>query len=261
MKRGRRLVAATFFALCISPAALAEGKDGAGDQVVVAVLPSSVPRLDAANEMLLRNVMGPDGMVGVGSPVQKGPLAPRDECVVIPGAPKFRAAIARAVLARDPDALVALASEDITLSFGGDGGREELSQILAGDEGDEIWRELEAVLPLGCADIGGLIGTPWYWSQDDLPFEDAFSVAVVIGEDVPLVEAVEGDDREMALLSWEAVELLDDWDPYAQQLRVRRVDGTAGYVAAAKLRHFLDRRLIASNESGEWQITAFVAGD
>ena len=79
-----------------------------------------------------------------------GPYAPRDTCGDLKGADAFRQDLAVAVEARDVDALVALAAEDVKLDFGGGAGRAELRKRLSGGDWD-LWDELDKLLMLGCS--------------------------------------------------------------------------------------------------------------
>ncbi|MFN6936274.1 MAG: hypothetical protein ACK4NZ_14120, partial [Tsuneonella sp.] len=61
----------------------------------------------------------------------KGPYAPRDECTDVKGSGEFRTALAKAVQARDADALIGLAAKDVKLDFGGGSGTAELRKRLS----------------------------------------------------------------------------------------------------------------------------------
>lgn len=200
--------------------------------------------------------------VGPGQRAPKGTYAPRDDCGELQGAYAFRTALADAVVARDVDAMVALADPEIKLDFGGAGGHEEFRRELS-EPGWNLWPALEALLPLGCAvNSRDGITLPWYFAQDfgDL---DSFSAMIVLGEDVPLRAAAGAESRVLTRLSWDTVELdLDEFDgELGPVARVKARDGTVGYVASENLRSLIDYRLIAERSDGQWKITAFVAGD
>src|SRR6187397_2444490 len=84
------------------------------------------------------------------SPLAQGKWAPRDDCAEVEGADQFRERLAAAIEARDADAVVALAADDIKLDFGGGEGTAELRSRLEDDSWD-LWEELDALMALGCA--------------------------------------------------------------------------------------------------------------
>jgi hypothetical protein len=82
--------------------------------------------------------------------------------------------LATAVANRDEVMLLPLFAPDVLLDFGGGSGREELRRRL-NDPEYRLWDELEALLPLGCAEgADGGITMPWLWAQD-LDEDDAFA--------------------------------------------------------------------------------------
>ncbi len=192
------------------------------------------------------------------SPLASGPWAPRDECGKVEGADAFRERLAAAAEARDADALVALAAEDIKLDFGGGEGTAELRSRLA-DEDRKLWAELDTLMTLGCAanEQGG-ITIPWHFDQD-LGVTDSYTAWLVTGEGVPVLAGPVGDERR-ATISWDLVEV-ETFDPEQPRQQARLPDGTAGFIATDRLRSLLDYRLIASSRNGRWRITTFVAGD
>jgi hypothetical protein len=193
--------------------------------------------------------------------VVSGPFAPADRCTRQPGAAAFRTALARAVRGRDVRGFVALTTPAVRLDFGGGGGHAELRRRLSGADGRQLWRELDRIVPLGCAVQAGNLVMPSVFAHDfgDI---DPFEVMVVTGSQVPLRAAPSPTARTLRLLSWIAVTPLsaDDFDkPFR---RVSLPGGkVTGYVAAARLRSPLDYRLIASRRRGAWKIDAFLAGD
>jgi hypothetical protein len=195
-------------------------------------------------------------------PKEDGPFAPRDDCGELDGAYEFRLALAEAVLAKDTDALLALAAPDIKLDFGGSEGHAEWRSRLAVSEWRQ-WEALAAILPLGCEvnEDGGLT-LPWYFAQD-LPLADPYMAMMVIGEGVPLLAGPGEGSKAVAQLSWDVVTL--DPDEFDGELgpvaKVQTLNGKSGWIAAEHLRSFLDYRLIAEKGAQGWRITAFVAGD
>jgi hypothetical protein len=193
------------------------------------------------------------------APLAKGPFAPRDTCGGLAGASDFRARLANAVMARDADALVGLAAEDINLDFGGGTGRAELKKRLTAKDG-MLWDELDQLLTLGCAanPQGGLT-IPWYFEQH-IDKVDAMSGMLVTGEGVRLLPEPDAKSAPIRTISWDVVELtaLKPDDPFQH---VTTTDGTKGYIATDKLRSLLDYRLLASQRNGKWSMVSLVAGD
>jgi hypothetical protein len=193
------------------------------------------------------------------APLADGPYAPRDTCHGVKGADDFRRQLADAVVARDSEALLALAANDIKLDFGGGGGRAELKQRLT-DKQWKLWDELDQLLQLGCAaNQQGGITLPWYFEQH-IDKVDATSGMLVTGENVPLLSGPDPKSQAVGAISWDVVSLdtpMPD-DPYQS---VTTTDGKKGYIATDKLRSLIDYRLMASQRNGKWSIVALVSGD
>ena len=189
----------------------------------------------------------------------KGKWAPQDTCRDDEGANLFRSKLARAIEARDAEALATLAAEDVRLDFGGGSGRAELRNRL-NDESTGLWAELDTLMTLGCSanDQGG-ITIPWYFDQD-LGVADPFASWLVAGEDVPVTDGPGDQSRRIALVSWDLVEATTV-NPETPSQQVKLADGASGYIATDKLRSLVDYRLVASSRNGRWRITSFLAGD
>lgn len=191
-------------------------------------------------------------------------FAPRDECRAIPGAASFLDALASAVKTRDSGALLALAADDVKLDFGGGEGKDELRARLEGKVAGygDLWHELSAVLPLGCAYDGSArtMTLPWYFAQD-FGERDAFSTMLVIDPAAKLRARPEVDAKALRTLGWDAVEVPGSYDPEVKFTEVVLSDGTRGFVRTAALRSLIDYRLIAERKNDGWKIVAFIAGD
>jgi hypothetical protein len=193
------------------------------------------------------------------TPLARGPWAPRDTCAEVEGSGSFRERLAVAVEARDADALVALAAEDIKLDFGGGEGKAELRKRLE-DDSRNLWDELDALIALGCsANEQGGITIPWYFDQD-MGAIDPFMGMLVMGEDVPVYAGADPNSARRATISWDVVEIAS-LDPESPRQRVELPDDSVGFIATDKLRSLIDYRLIASSRNGRWRITSLVAGD
>ncbi len=186
-----------------------------------------------------------------------GPYAPRDECAGVEGAAAFRAQLEAAVKARDTDALVALAADDIKLDFGGGSGAAELRDRL-GSKDAGLWLELDKLMTLGCAknELGG-ITMPWYFAQN--LNADPFQAMIVTGKDIPLLSGESG--KVLAKVDWDVVLMEQGAETPGPFTKVSYGEIKDAYVATAMLRSPIDYRLIASSRNGKWSITALVAGD
>jgi hypothetical protein len=192
-------------------------------------------------------------------PVTAGRFTPVETCNRLPGAVAFRTALASAVRRRDAGAFAGLASPQVRLDFGDGSGLAELRRRLAGTEGRKLWRELDRILPLGCAVQAGNLAIPGLFARD-LGDIDPFDIMVVTGARVPLLSAPNARARPSRLLSWAAVKPLSG-DDFERPFRRVQLGRQVGYVEAAKLRSPLDYRLVVSRSRGAWKIDAFVAGD
>lgn len=192
-------------------------------------------------------------------PVSIGLFTPLETCNRLPGAAAFRASLASAVQRRDANALARLASPQVKLDFGEGSGTAELRRRLAGTEGRKLWRELDRILPLGCAAQEGNLAIPGIFAHD-FGDRDAFDIMVVTGARVPLLAAPRARARALRLLSWTAVKPLSG-DDFEKPFRRVQFGRQTGYVEAARLRSPLDYRIVVGRTRGQWKIDAFLAGD
>ncbi len=155
--------------------------------------------------------------------------------------------------------MAALASPTVRLDFGGGAGSADLRRRLGAAEGRKLWRELDRVLPLGCAVQAGNLVMPAIFAHD-FGDTDPFGVMLVTGVRVPLLAAPRASARPLRLLSWTMVTAISG-DDFGKPFRRVRLSGQTGYVEAAKLRSSVDYRLLVSRTRGAWKIDAFVAGD
>ena len=202
------------------------------------------------------------------TPQPDGPFAPRNECAKVAGASPFLAEIRSAVSARDDEAFVALAAEDVKLDFGGGAGRDQLRALLSSDTAP-LWAKLDELMTLGCASDGdALITLPWYFAQDISA--DPYKGMVVIGAGVPVHEAAVEQSPVIAAISWDVIELIDAGSENGGFAHVRwqrrespasKPTAIEGYIEAKRLRSLIDYRLLAASRNGKWRITSLIAGD
>jgi hypothetical protein len=191
----------------------------------------------------------------------QGRYAPRDECSKLPGATDFHERLVEAVQLRNTDALVALADPAIKLDFGGGGGIAELRHRLnTGHPDHDLWTSLAQLLQLGCAkgQQGGIV-MPWLFAQE-LGDVDPTAAMLVTGEDVPILPEPRASAKALGMISWDLVNV-NGLYPERPFQRISMPGKQDGYIATGKLRSVLDYRLLASQEGGQWRITALVAGD
>jgi hypothetical protein len=184
---------------------------------------------------------------------------PRDECARLPGFAGFRDKLFAAARAKDPEALAALVQPSVHLDFGGGAGVEELRKRLA-DPGTALWSELADLASLGCAADRGVATLPWIFAR--VPeTADPYKTMLVLGTEVPLRAKGGVEGKVLLTLDWSLVEIAGTgFDPKAPSTEVT-VGGSRGFVETAKLRSIIDYRVIADRSTGDWRITAFIAGD
>lgn len=201
---------------------------------------------------------------------QVASLPPVDEAATDPSFLSFRARLLTALAARDTAAVVSAFAPDAKLSFGGDGGRDQVrsywlaSDAPATETGDTLWATLAEALSLGSVVTGdGLVISPSLFGAfpDDL---DAFSHVVVTGETVRVRSAPGTAGEVLGAVSYAVLPVRVGAWPAADGYRwapVTLADGTPAFIADAFVRSPISYRTILSKESGAWQIITFVAGD
>lgn len=186
-------------------------------------------------------------------------VAPRDECSGRADWSAFRAQITASLHTRDAARFAALAAPDVELDYGGGSGRADLARRL-NDQRLGLWNELDQILHLGCGVAGDLVVLPWvFWNvPDDI---DPYRAMIVLGEAVPLLAQPNPSARVRTSLDWALVTVGDGFKPSARYSAVTTRGGQKGFIETIRLRSLLDYRLIAEHRDGQWQITAFIAGD
>ena len=190
-------------------------------------------------------------------------LPPVDQCATEPGFKIYKDALRRSIDRRDGNGLLALLAPNVLVNFGGESGRDAFAREwdLKAGVPDELWKQLGAILALGCAKSDAAMVIPSLAVQFDSDAdEDAFDKLIVISSAAELRVAPDPASARVASLSWDVVTALerrhqDDW------VKVQLANGRKGWVAASMLRSPLDYRAIIEKRSGRWMITAFVAGD
>jgi hypothetical protein len=183
----------------------------------------------------------------------------------------FRQGLLDAVRQRDAEAVAAVASPDIHLSFGGTSGRQKLIEGLTAScsegcevGGDGYWQELEEALALGgmhSARDPSVYITPYvFWSPAPYEGGSGYDTLVALGESVPVFVAPDATSRQVGTLDRDI--LLYISSPNSDWYKVRNSVGLEGFVAADAVRSPVDYRAVFErDESGKWSMTVFIAGD
>ena len=199
--------------------------------------------------------------LAVAAPVR---LPPVEQCVGDADFGRVRKELQAAVTKRDMDALLALMSEDVIVSFGGQRGRERFADYWAVSSEDQnlLWSELGAAMKLGCAQAKDGEGNPYksipamFVSGDGL---DGFSTWVALPGAVLRAKPDAKAAAKLRLPAWTVLgEVEHDGGSW---IEVRTPKGTGGYVSTEQARSLIDYRIVFGKRDGQWRITAFVAGD
>ena len=187
---------------------------------------------------------------------------------------QYRTTLLNAVIARDTEAVIALSSPTIALSFGGSEGHDAFRDALnvpveklailhkpkAAQMREAYWQELETVLKMGGRFIEGGFSAPYTWVSPEPDHMDPYDVHYVIGHNVRMRKAGNIDAPVIRHLSYNVVELYQPVSG-AKFQSIRLPDGTDGYVASQYLRFMLDYRANFAKLDGKWQMIDFLAGD
>ncbi len=202
-------------------------------------------------------------------------LPPRDEAARDPAFLAFRARLLEAIQSRDVDYIVVHSTADILISFGGNGGHDELREFLLEPEEnyadeykhlaaaarEEHWAAFEEAL-----DLGGVFTspdtfvTPYIFAFNFPDRYDTYETLVVTGSSVLMRQAPASDAPVMARLNYSVVTGYEDKavNGYAE---VVLHDGTRGFVHADYLRSPIDYRAVFERIDGVWKMAVLVAGD
>lgn len=203
-------------------------------------------------------------------PAQAAPRCERIERIV-PGpasAPNgdavvFAGKLHDVVKARDLDGFTALLSPEVTVSFGGDGGRAEFREQweLSTPGGQaRLWQTLDRLLGLGPhAETGELPRLTWPWFFATWPEEpEAWGMHVVL-PGTALRAGPSPYAKVLATLPQQVVETVGENRSGWQQVKL--AGRCPGYIHQSRLWPVIGYRLIAERGDKGWEITAFVAGD
>ncbi len=179
-----------------------------------------------------------------------------------------------AVQAKDAAALLKMVSEDVTYSFGGDGGKEAFVQewkLDAAPESSPFWNEAADILDLGGAFVTegrGSFLMPYLAARFPAEYDPAV-YSVVNGTDVNLRSKPSVDSEIVQPLTNELVKKGEPMEETYEMsgreyhwVPIETTYGTTGYMVEKFVRSPMDYRMEFSKlDNGEWKITAFVTGE
>ena len=186
-------------------------------------------------------------------------LPPVDECAADPSFAAFREELDAIIARRDADRLLAIVTDDATISFGGYEGPAGLVALWGLDQPgeSEMWGVLEMTLAFGCmVDPDGVRVSPSFFLQAGE--SDPFETYLVVTPEAPLLSAPHPDADTVALLDWDVLTWLGEEDG---MYRMRLADGRTGYAEPGYVRGLLDFRAGFARRDGRWRLVFFVAGD
>ncbi|WP_190293703.1 SH3 domain-containing protein [Roseibium aggregatum] len=200
---------------------------------------------------------------------------PVDQASKVQGFEAYRSDLLAAIARRDVEAVVAAASQDIELSFGGDAGPDALRSFLTLSEDDladeykdqadamreGYWDALEEVLRLGGkADGPDAFDAPYTWTVELGENDDPFTTYFVIDRDVPMRDRPNRHGAVTKTLAYDIVEAIDGGEGTSFQ-KVRLATGETGFVDKAHLRSAVDYRARFERRPEGWKMVFFLAGD
>lgn len=168
---------------------------------------------------------------------------------------------------------VTLMSDDVLVSFGGDGGKQEFYSSL--DLGHEIngealfWKTLDRLLATGgWNENASPQSMTWPWFFPAWPDDDDGYDAFIAGPDVALRAGPDDTAPVLARLGFGALRFAApdadaetvDWHAFGW-LPVAAPGHCLGYVRAVDATPLLGTRMVASETEDGWKIEAYVAGD
>lgn len=191
-------------------------------------------------------------------------LLPVDEAPSRPDFFSYRAHLQAALASRDTAAVLAAADSAILLSFGGDGGIEDMKRMWLGGNPDfDLWKELGSALALGGSFIQpATFAAPYVYSvwPDSL---GAFDHVAVTGSNVRVRSEPRVGSAALDTLSFSIVKVsrrlpgrwTEGWIP------VELKDGRPGHISSSFARSPVGYRALFNRTARGWKMTALVAGD
>lgn len=236
--------------------------------------------------LMVPAVAGGMAFLGAAAPVQSDTSQGRGkfENVEVPffdDAPKdpsffaFRNKLMKAVEARDVAVLVSVLDPAIRNGFDAHEGIDEFKErwkLADKPEESPVWRELHEVLRLGGKLSSGkdksTFVAPYCFHALPEKF-DAFEFGMIVGEGVRVRSKPDETSEAVAKVGRIVVRMLPGESPVESKIgnetfpwrKVELPDGNVGYIWGKYVRSPIDYRAGFSNESGQWKMIYFLAGD
>jgi hypothetical protein len=197
----------------------------------------------------------------------------KDESSHDPELKIFMEKLTEVAAAKDKNALLNMMTDKIQFSFGAENGKEAFIQQWGLDKNPQqstVWKELRDVLSHG-GSLGDnqLYTAPYIFTKFPEGY-DHFQYGAILGRNVILREKPSIDSKTIMQLSYEVVEMSGEYsentidingDSY-HWVKIRTLDGNAGYVAEKYARNPVDYRIgVQEQADGNWKIVFFIAGD
>jgi hypothetical protein len=173
-----------------------------------------------------------------------------------------------AVYNRDAQMFLSFISEDIRYSFGATNGKTGFTyewNLENDGENSELWPILDKLLIYGGKLIfADLYQIPYMYSELDLDNYDA----VAIGEFINMRQSPDVNSDIIGQINYDKVlitELTDNIytidDIEYNWVKVKKTDGTEGYIVNKFIYLIYDYRISISHEKGYWEIDSIISGD
>lgn len=202
------------------------------------------------------------------APTEKGlKLRPVDEASQDPSFVAFRQKLLDAIKRKDRDYLLSVLLPTIRVSFGDVNGIEGFKKHWKLDSPDSspVWSTLDTLLRMG-GTFDTLSGerrfcAPYVFSAYPQNGPDAFESLVVTGASVPLHEKADSSSPAVATLSYDIVQIADNYKHPENWRKAKTESGKTGWVEERFVRSQIDYRACFEKKSGEWKMVLLVAGD
>ena len=188
-------------------------------------------------------------------------LPPTDRCGSDRSFVEYRARLWAAVARKDAAALHPLVASDIQIDLGDGKGWHAFVREWALNRPAEsgLWRELSAVLELGCENHDGLRIMPGNFSKLS-EYDHPLPIYFAVQKGAALLS--QPDDSAPVVMTLEDHVLFENFDVAPEGwINARLSDGRSGFVRSSSVRSAIDYRAGFEKRNGNWVMTSLVAGD
>lgn len=186
----------------------------------------------------------------------------------------FRVHLVDIVEQKNTEKLLEIIPKDIHFSFGAETGKDafikswELDKSEKTKRNEQLWYELKKVLDRGGAFYSkDTFEAPYYYAKWPTGY-DAYSFATVLGENVNIYSYTGNTLQPIETLTYNIVkmDMTPGWEPIYQNghkyMRIMLPNGKKAYISDYYLGSPIGFRAIFSkNNSNQWKMTVFIAGD